>query len=167
MPDTQMALMMNREVRKHYAAIGNVAVEWTRFKRYLSEMVQMLAGVNGKFGECIIAEISDVERILDALSALSNLRSPGIARDRDFQKRLSSIRSLDDRCREVIHDLWTFDPGTATRWPTAIRDGCRQDPVPMQTDEVEAIALEIENVSQEFLTFRRELLVSLNLWPGQ
>jgi hypothetical protein len=162
-----MALMMNLEVRKHYAAIGNVAVEWTRLKSYLSEMVQMLAGVNGKLGECLTAQIPHVGGLLDALSALSNLRSPGIARDLEFQKRLSIIRSLDDRCREVIHDLWTFDPGTTTRWPRAIRDGFRQDPVPMQTDEVEVIAMEIENVSQEFLAFRRELLMSLNLWPGQ
>jgi hypothetical protein len=37
----------------------------------------------------------------------------------------------------------------------------------MTTLEVDALAQEIERFSDTFLGFRRELLMSLNLWQGQ
>lgn len=167
MPDSRIVSMMDQQVRKHSSAVGRVAVEWSRFESYLSETVRMLAEVDNEFGECITVQIPDVWRMLDALSAPSDLRSPGVASEGDFKRRLERIQNLADRRNQVIHNVWTFDPGITTRWPVVIQKGRRQGPVRMQTSEVDGLALEIEKLSEEFLTFRREFLMSLKLWPGQ
>jgi hypothetical protein len=152
-----MPSAIDRQTRKHYGAIGKVAVEWTRFESYLAETVRMLAGVDNKYGECITAQIINVDQLLDALSALVDLRSPGAADELQFKKRLERIQSIAERRDQVVHDVWTFDPGK--RYSPG--------PVNMPTSEVEALAVDVENLSVEFLTFRREFLMLLHLWPGQ
>ena len=166
MPDSRMDATMEEQNARHYCAVGRVAVEWTRFESYLGETVRMLAGVDNKLGECISAQIRTLEKMLDALSSLSDLRSPGIAAERSFKERLELIQSLANRRNQVINDVWTFDPETTIRWPTTIQRTRRQGPVPMATSEVEALALDIEDFSIAFLSFRREFLISLGLWPG-
>lgn len=158
--------MMEEQNARHYCAVGRVAVEWARFESYLSETIRMLAGVDNDFGECIAAQIPTLERMLDALSTLSDLRRPGAASERCFRERLEFIQSLADRRNQVVNDVWTFDPGTTIRWPTTIRRTRQQGPVPMATPEVEALASDIEAFSLAFLSFRREFLISLSLWPG-
>jgi hypothetical protein len=167
MPISTMPSAIDRQTRKHYGAIGKVAVEWTRFESYLAETVRMLAGVDNKYGECITAQIINVDQLLDALSALVDLRSPGAADELQFKKRLERIQSIAERRDQVVHDVWTFDPGTTTRWPSTVRKRYSPGPVNMPTSEVEALAVDVENLSVEFLTFRREFLMLLHLWPGQ
>lgn len=117
-----MPSAMDRQTREHYGAIGKVAVEWTRFESYLAETVRMLAGVDNNYGKCITAQIFSVDRFLDALSALVDLRSPGAADEEQFKKRLERIQSIAERRDQVVHDVWTFDPGTTTRCgPLTIR----------------------------------------------
>jgi hypothetical protein len=149
MPISTMPSAIDRQTRKHYGAIGKVAVEWTRFESYLAETVRMLAGVDNKYG------------------ALVDLRSPGAADELQFKKRLERIQSIAERRDQVVHDVWTFDPGTTTRWPSTVRKRYSPGPVNMPTSEVEALAVDVENLSVEFLTFRREFLMLLHLWPGQ
>lgn len=166
MPDSQIDAMMEKQNARHYYAIGRVVVVWARFESYLSETIRMLAGIDNEFGECIAAQILTLEAMLDALSTLSDLRCPGIAAESSFKERLELIQSLANRRDQVVNDIWTFDPGTTIRWPTTIRRARQQGPVPMATSEVEALALEIEDFSIAFLSFRREFLISLGLWPG-
>jgi len=159
--------MMEEQNARHYCAVGRVAVAWTRLERYLSEAVWMLAGVDNERGECVTAQISGASKMINAFSALSDLRCPGIAKESKFMERLDCIQSLADRRNEVVNDLWTFDPGVTNRWPTRVERTRRQGPIAMTTSEVEALAQEIERFSITFLDFRREFLISLNLWPGQ
>ena len=159
--------MMEEQNARHYCAVGRVAIAWTRLVSYLSETVRMLAGVDNELGECITAQIASVDKMIDALSALSDLRCPGIANERSFRERLDLVQSLADRRNRTVNDLWTFDPGITNRWPTTVGRTRQQGPIPMTTSEVEALALEIESFSDIFLDFRREFLISLNLWPGQ
>jgi len=167
MPDTRMNAMMEEQNARHYCALGRVSVAWTRLESYLSETVRMLAGVDNELGECITAQIASVEKMIDALSALSDLRCPGIASECSFKERLDLVQSLAYRRNRTVNDLWTFDPGITNRWPTTVGRTRQQGPIPMTTSEVEALALEIESFSDIFLDFRREFLISLNLWPGQ
>lgn len=159
--------MMEEQNARHYCALGRVSVAWTRLESYLSETVRMLAGVDNELGECITAQIASVEKMIDALSALSDLRCPGIASECSFKERLDLVQSLAYRRNRTVNDLWTFDPGITNRWPTTVGRTRQQGPIPMTTSEVEALALEIESFSDIFLDFRREFLISLNLWPGQ
>ncbi|MGA2673788.1 MAG: hypothetical protein ABSE99_11230 [Terracidiphilus sp.] len=162
-----MNAMMEEQNARHYCALGRVSVAWTRLESYLSETVRMLAGVDNELGECITAQIASVEKMIDALSALSDLRCPGIASECSFKERLDLVQSLAYRRNRTVNDLWTFDPGITNRWPTTVGRTRQQGPIPMTTSEVEALALEIESFSDIFLDFRREFLISLNLWPGQ
>lgn len=158
--------MMDKEVQRHYTAVGKVAVEWTRFEGNLREMLSMLAGADNEVGECITAQIPDIERMLDALSAMAEIRSPRSSSASSFKDLLAEIRQTSDLSRHVVHDLWTFDPGTTTRWPVEIEHGQRRDPIPMPTVEVESLGSRIEELTNHFLEFRRDFLLSLNLWPG-
>ncbi len=168
MPDSRINLttMEERDAR-FYSAIGRVAVEWARFESYLNETVRMLAGADNEFGECITGRISTRQGLLDAFSALSALRHPVVASAPPFGERLEVIRSLALRRDQVINDVWTFDPETTVRWPTTIERAGRQGPVPTTISEVEALALDIADFSVAFLSFRRDFLISLSLWPGQ
>jgi hypothetical protein len=167
MYDSRMNAMMEEQNARHYCAVGRVSVAWTRLECYLSETVRMLASVDNELGECITAQITSVDKMIDALSALSDLRCPGIANEGSFMERLDRIRSLATRRNRTVNDLWTFDPGITNRWPTTVGRTRRQGPIAMKTSEVEALAQEIELFSDAFLEFRREFLISLNLWPGQ
>jgi len=167
MPDSLIDAMMEEQNAKHYCAVGRVAVEWSRLEGYLSEMVRMLAGVDNEFGECITGQIPTLGKMLDTLSALSDLRRPGVADDRAFKERLEATQSLGNLRNQVVDEIWTFDPGTTTRWPMTIRRKLQNDPVPMATSEVEKLASDIAEFSVAFLNFRREFLMSLGLWPGQ
>lgn len=167
MSNPKVDATIEEQIAEHYRALGRVAVEWTRFEDYLGDMVQMLAGVDDEFGQCLTAQIGTADRMLDAFLSLSELRRPGISRDPSFRKRLEHIRSVADRQRHAIHDLWTFDPGVTSRWPKASGGATPRGPVPTPTSDIEALALEIEGLSDEFLDFRREFLMSLGLWPGQ
>jgi hypothetical protein len=167
MPDSGMNAMMEEQNARHYCAVGRVAIAWTRLVSYLSETVRMLAGFDNELGECITAQIASVDRLIDALSALSDLRCPGMANERSFRERINLFQSLADRRNRTVNDLWTFDPGITNRWPTTVGRTLQQGPIPMTTLEVDALAQEIERFSDTFLGFRRELLMSLNLWQGQ
>ena len=167
MPDSRVDAMMEEQNARLFCAVGRVSVAWTRFESYLSETVRMLAGVDNELGECITAQIASFDRMLGALSALSEMRCPGTANESSFMARLHRIQSLADRRNRVVNDLWTFDPGITNRWPATAMRTRQQGPVPTTTSEVEALALEIENFSEVFLDFRREFLISLNLWAGQ
>ncbi len=167
MPDLRIDAVMEEQIGRHYCAVGRVAVEWSRFESYLGEMVRMLAGVDNEYGECITAQIPNLEKMLAALSVLSDLRRPGLANERSFKERLGFIQSLAHRRNQVVNDVWTFDPGAIVRWPTTFRKTHEQDLVKMTTSEVEALASDIADFSVTFLNLRRELLISLGMWPGQ
>jgi hypothetical protein len=167
MPDRRLQALMEDQNAKHYCAIGKVAVKWSRFKGYLDEMLKMLAGVDAKFGECLTAHIHSVDEMLNALTALADLRSPGVANESSFTDHLDRIRSLAQRRDQVIDDIWTFDPGVTNRWPTRMGSTYEPGPISMPTLEVEALAWEIEQMSDTFLDFRRGFLLPLGLWPGQ
>jgi hypothetical protein len=128
---------------------------------------RMLAGVDNEFGECITSQIPSLERLLEILSTLSDLRCPGVASEPSFKERIGAIRSLAIRRDQVVNDVWTFDPEATVRWPTTIQRAGRQDPIPMAPSEVEALASAIADLSLTFLSFRRDFLISLSLWPGQ
>ena len=155
---------MKQQDQKHYSAVGKVAVEWTRFEMRIAEMVRMLAGVNNKFGECITVQVANTARMLDALSALAELRSPGSAGKKPFKKRLDRIQGLAERRNRVVHDEWTFDPGVTTRWQNSARRVHKNTPIDMSADEVEKFATEIKDACHEFVAFRREFLLPLKLW---
>lgn len=167
MPNPLVDAMMEEQTAKYYRALGKVAVEWSRFENYLGEMIRMLAGADNKFGECLTAKIDSVGKILDALSELSELRRPGISCDPSFKKRIDRIRFIASCQHQAIHDVWTFDPGVANRWPGPSGGESQQGPIQTPASNIDALALEIEGLSNEFLDFRREFLMSIGLWPGQ
>ncbi|MFI5419453.1 MAG: hypothetical protein ACHQ1H_00650 [Nitrososphaerales archaeon] len=167
MPNHRLQASMDGQNQKHYSAVGKVAVEWTRFEGYVNEMIRMLANVDNRFGECMTAQIANVNRSLDALCALVDLRKPGAADDKNFKKLIERIQSVAERRNRVVHDNWTFDPGVTMRWPTSIRRRYRSEPIDMPTSQVEALADDIATLANDFLTFRRKFLKSVKLWPGQ
>jgi hypothetical protein len=157
---------MEEQKQKHYSAVGKVAIEWTRFEMRIAEMVRMLAGVDNKYGKCITTQVANTARMLDALSALAELRCPGSAGEKPFKKRLDHIQGLAERRNRVVHDEWTFDPGINVKWQNSARRVLKDTRIDMSTDEVERLATEIIDAHHEFAEFRREFLMPLNLWPG-
>jgi spore cortex formation protein SpoVR/YcgB (stage V sporulation) len=158
--------VMDARNEKHYAAIGKIVVVWSRFEYEIHTMVRLLAGVNNAFGRCITAQIPSAARAFDALIALAELRSPGISKDKSFKRRMERIQSLAEQRNRAVHDVWTFDPNSTSRWSTTVRKRYAPNPKEVHTAELERLASDIEDCSDEFLQFRRDLLTSLELWPN-
>ena len=158
--------VMDARDEKHYAAIGKIVVLWSRFEDDIHTLVLMLAGVNDSFGRCVASQIPSLARALDALIALAELRSPGTSKDRSFKRRMERIQSLAEQRNRVVHDVWTFDPESTSRWPTTVRKRYAPSPKEVPTAALERLAIDIEECSDEFLQFRRDFLTTLKLWPN-
>ena len=165
MPPSDFAFM-SADKDKHYMAIGRVALGWTRIEDELASTVQMLAGLDWKIGSCLMAQIPNSARLIDAMWSLCELRSPGITQDKSFRKRTDRIMGLGERRNRVVHDIWTFDPGITTKWQRSARRVLRNEHEQITTDDVNALASDIEHAWNEFITFRYHLLNDLKLWPG-
>jgi hypothetical protein len=157
---------MNEEKNAHYAAVGRVALGWTRIEDELASTVQMLAGLGWRIGSCLTAQIPNSARMIDALWSLCELRSPGITKPQSFRKRTERLMSLGERRNRVVHDIWTFDPGVTTKWQLSAKRTLKNEQRVVPTSEVTQLAADIEEAFAEFIEFRYHLLNDLKLWPG-
>ncbi len=157
---------MNAERERHHAAVGRVAVAWTRVENELASTVQMLACLNTAVGTCLTAQIGNSARMIDAMWSLCELRSPGITKGKEFRKRTEKIMSLGERRNRVVHDVWLFDPGLQTREETTAKRSLKSELKIMPTDEVNALGADIENALEEFVSFWYHMLNDMGIWPG-
>jgi hypothetical protein len=124
----------------HLTAIGRVALNWANVELRLARALWALAGLDRKFGTCLTAQIPNSARMLDALSALANLRGASNAALRKINKFAERTFGLQEQKNRAVHDTWTFDPGSTLRWPHTARRKVSVDPVPVTTNELEVLA---------------------------
>jgi hypothetical protein len=164
--DRPLGLLM--QIRpEHYMAIGKVASNWAALELLVSNALWQLAKIDDEPGACLTAQIGNIGRMLDALTALVRLRGGS-------EKSLSKIAGfaektfgLSTKRNRIVHAAWVV---TGTLEPSRLEVSARKKLIYgyqiMPTTEVNAVVDAIADHTDRFEEIMDAVFAELEPSPG-
>lgn len=142
-------------------AIGSVATGWAEFECCLDSVMWVLAGVPDiTIGGCITAQIPNSARKLDAIIALSGVRSCDEAVLKDLRSLAGKAENLQRRRNRVVHDMWRPTDKTGTHYRLEITAAktlvFQQIEIPLE--EIQQCASAIMRLSDDFWNLKDRVM---------
>lgn len=148
-------------------AIGKVASNWAALELLVSNALWQLAKIDDEPGACLTAQIGNIGRMLDALTALVRLRGGS-------EKSLSKIAGfaektfgLSTKRNRIVHDPWVV---TGTLEPSRLEVSARKKLIYgyqiMPTTEVNAVVDAIADHTDRFEEIMDAVFAELEPSPG-
>jgi hypothetical protein len=136
---------------QHFAAIGHVAAKWSYFEAVIDDWTLRIAKIPVEAGVSLTSQISGSARKLDAFTALVNLSNVKPSLLKDIHKFSELARGLAEQRNRVVHDFWDvsdiLDP---RRVEATARKKLRLESIPVSTAEVLNLAIQIEEMAENF-----------------
>jgi hypothetical protein len=150
-------------VREHYSAIGVVASEWADLESLVDFCAIKLADAPISTTLCFTAQISGINRKLDAYLAIAKLRvgddDPLISELNKFQRDAVGISEVRNR---IVHDPWDIDfEGTSKRFEVTARKKLKAEWVVSPTADVRKCADHIRLLFDRFVVLHERLTIRL------
>jgi hypothetical protein len=148
---------------EHYAAIGQVASNWAFFEQVVNGALWHLAQVEEKAGACLTAQIPGINRSLEALLALVQLRGGSKLSVSKLNKFVEATNSLVRKRNRIVHDPWEVDQKTfnPSRFEISAQKTLIFGNQVVPTQELKAIADEIWEHTVRFDNLMKEVLAEI------
>lgn len=138
---------------EHFAAIGRVAEQWSRFERWIDVGCWSAAQVDAETGVCLTSQIAGHGRKLDAFIALVRLKGASGASIAKLNKIAADAAGLAEQRNRLVHDPWVDVGGFGI--PHRIEASARRTAVyrhvAVLTEDVQAVEKRIETLLGRFI----------------
>jgi hypothetical protein len=147
-------------IREHFTAVGVVASEWADLETLVDLSSIELCRLPPHLGMCLTAQISGINRKLEAYISIARLHVEGSSVIADLTKFHSSTMSLAERRNRIIHDPWDVDiTGRARRYEITARKRLRAEYIEMTTEEVHKCAADIRIAQDAFMKLHEQIKI--------